>query len=424
MRRAVVLLSAAVLAACGEATIIGGQGGGAGAGGAAGGGAGGAAGGGPGTVTGMPCEVAVPLTVHCITCHGADFGPPVPYPLLTRDQLAAAAPGFAGQTVADRCVARMKAAASPMPPGPLPPVPAADIAAFEAWIAAGLPAGTCADLPDAGVVLTCASGARWTRGINSSFDMNPGYACQECHLGRNFNGQNPTLASKPGEAWFFMGTVFPGLHEEDRCNSSTPPGLKVEILDESRSVVVTMYPSTISGNFASHEDPLRSTRAIRWNQFTGQYTARVVNGRLVSEMTTLQTSGDCNTCHTERGRTGAPGRIVYLMPAVDAGPADAGATDAGATDAGATDAGAMDAGAQDAGATDAGATDAGATDAGTPDAGAADAGAVDAGAPDAGPIDSGVVDAGPMDGGADAGTIDPDGGADAGACDAGVDGGC
>ena len=41
------------------------------------------------------------------------------------------------------------------------------------------------------------------------------------------------------------------------------------------------------------------------------YRARVrANGR-VRPMGDVQTNGDCNVCHTEQGREGAPGRILW-----------------------------------------------------------------------------------------------------------------
>ena len=40
------------------------------------------------------------------------------------------------------------------------------------------------------------------------------------------------------------------------------------------------------------------------------YTARVVANGKVSAMTTPQTNGDCNSCHTQRGDNVAPGRIL------------------------------------------------------------------------------------------------------------------
>jgi hypothetical protein len=256
-----------------------------------------------------------------------------------------------------------------------------------------MPAGTCNTSPDAGqVTLTCTSGRTWNQGNRGSFDMNPGWACQSCHRGQNFNGQNPPpAASEPGEAWFFMGTVYPSLNERDRCDARPPPDVRVEILDMSGNLIVSMTPSPTSGNFASNDQLNRSSRAIRWNSTVSlPYRARVVNSNGDSlMMMTPQTNGDCNTCHTERGAGGAPGRVVYppLSP-VDAG-TDAGVPDEGMPDAGLPDAGTVDAGAMDAG-----------DDAGTLDAGPEDAGV------DAGPDDAGA-DAGPDDAGADAG---PDGG--------------
>jgi hypothetical protein len=35
------------------------------------------------------------------------------------------------------------------------------------------------------------------------------------------------------------------------------------------------------------------------------------NGAVVSTMCPPQMSGDCNTCHTELGEQGAPGRITW-----------------------------------------------------------------------------------------------------------------
>jgi hypothetical protein len=251
-----------------------------------------------------------------------------------------------------------------MPPSPLPPVPAAEINAFDTWVAGGMPAGHCDGTPDAGMVtLTCTSGQSWTGGNNGAFDMNPGWACVSCHLGNNFNGQNPPPPkSKVDEAWFFMGTVYPSLNERDRCKARPPSSVRVEILDMSGNVVVTMTPSANSGNFASDSRLAHSTRAFRYNATNVPlpYRARVWNGEASRTMMTPQTVGDCNTCHTERGSNGAAGRIVYPpYVAPDAGGQDAGVPDAGVQDAGVPDAAVPDAGV-DAGADpDAGAQDAG-----------------------------------------------------------------
>ncbi|WP_437841556.1 hypothetical protein [Sorangium sp. So ce1153] len=39
-------------------------------------------------------------------------------------------------------------------------------------------------------------------------------------------------------------------------------------------------------------------------------TARVVKGDKERKMLTAQMSGDCNSCHSQSGAEGAPGRIV------------------------------------------------------------------------------------------------------------------
>jgi hypothetical protein len=41
------------------------------------------------------------------------------------------------------------------------------------------------------------------------------------------------------------------------------------------------------------------------------FTARVTYNGQTNIMTTPQTDGDCNTCHTEQGLNSAPGRILW-----------------------------------------------------------------------------------------------------------------
>jgi hypothetical protein len=44
--------------------------------------------------------------------------------------------------------------------------------------------------------------------------------------------------------------------------------------------------------------------------FTTPYQARVVSGGVERVMMGAQEDGDCNTCHTQDGDEGAPGRIM------------------------------------------------------------------------------------------------------------------
>jgi hypothetical protein len=239
---------------------------------------------GNGADSGLPCDVAQVLSSKCGSCHGAG---------------GAQAPTLASYTdlttgnVSDRVLARMQDTANPMPPVYAGvPASAADVAIVQAWVSAGEPAGACGAIdagPPAPAPTTCASGNTWTLGNRGSSDMNPGKACITCHTSE---GEASTR---------YMGTAFPALHERDLCNARPPLGATVEILDAAGAVAETLVISPTSGNFAS----------LRIGP-PGSYRARVmVNGAKVSEMMGLQTNGDCNSCHTEQGAQGAPGRIVY-----------------------------------------------------------------------------------------------------------------
>ena len=155
-----------------------------------------------------------------------------------------------------------------------------------------------------GVTDTCASGAKWTAGNEESELMNPGFACRSCHLGDNFQGQNPGGEAEPRKAFFFMGTAYSAPRQEDLCAAAdVPADAQVEILDLDGGVQLTL-PVNAVGNFRSN-----STQA----GFTVPYRARVrANGKLNS-MGAAQTDGDCNTCHTATGLNGAPGRVFFLQ---------------------------------------------------------------------------------------------------------------
>lgn len=148
---------------------------------------------------------------------------------------------------------------------------------------------------------TCASGLVY-QGNEESPEMNPGQACRSCHLGANFQAQNPGGLSEPDRAYYFMGTAYASPREADDCKSANvPAGAVVEILDASGAVQATL-PVNAAGNFSSS-----STSA----GFTLPYKARIVaNGKTLA-MASPQTDGDCNTCHTETGQNGAPGRITW-----------------------------------------------------------------------------------------------------------------
>jgi mono/diheme cytochrome c family protein len=256
------------------------------------------AGGSVGTPSGLPCDVVDVLKAHCISCHSS---PPVsnaPMALLTYADLTAKSAADPASTLAERSVARMQSASSPMPPGAGVTVSPAEIAAFTAWIQAGYPMGDCA-APDAGPpddagmppVTTfndppvCSSNLTWLFGDSLGEFMHPGRACDACHAMKG--GKAPILS--------IAGTVFPTGHEPDDCVSSAVGASTIEITDKNG--VVTSLKPNLSGNFTS-----KAVIAL-------PYTAKLTFNGQTRAMIAPQTSGDCNSCHTPDGLNGAPGRI-------------------------------------------------------------------------------------------------------------------
>ena len=251
--------------------------------------------------TEFPCEVAKVLS----TCWGCHSSPPrggAPMSLTTFSDLSAMSGVEPGLDFARRALVRMRQSTNPMPPVGMPRPDAASIDAFAAWIDSGMPPGTCEGVapPPSGEPVgpaptICSSNAKWPLGAEKDPDMNPGLACRSCHLN-----------VKPERAFFFMGTAFPTLHEEDRCFSIVPVGTRVEIIDRNGRVALTM-PVRARGNFFS--DATTTNIAL-------PFTARVITpSGAVSQMMTPQMTGDCNSCHTEQGANGAPGRV--LLPALN-----------------------------------------------------------------------------------------------------------
>ena len=127
-------------------------------------------------------------------------------------------------------------------------------------------------------------------------DMNPGQACIACHSA----GEGPTL--------FVAGTVYPTGHEPDQCNGTGGADIKV-IITDATGKEFSLTPSPRSGNFylgSSRRNPIT---------FTMPYSARVERGgKVVEAMGAHQSDGDCNSCHTDTGANGAPGRIAAPAP--------------------------------------------------------------------------------------------------------------
>jgi len=240
--------------------------------------------------TGLPCEVAALLSDQCISCHS---NPPVggaPSALVTRDDLLSPSKTMPGKTRGEAALLRMQSTTAPMPPTGAPP--AADVAAFETWLSAGMPEGTCTNPTGEPV---CTSGVSWPPGADGDPMMNPGQTCVTCH-------QNDPEAEAP--LLLFGGTVYTTKHEPNDClggSTNTSDNLWVEITDASGTVI--NVPVNEAGNFYRYT--AIGTLAL-------PYTAKVYKNGLARAMATPQTSGDCNGCHTQDGANGAPGRI--MMP--------------------------------------------------------------------------------------------------------------
>lgn len=238
----------------------------------------------PAQLGGLPCDVKALLEDRCQTCHGSTPNNGAPMPLVTYRDLVRK--NASGVMIAQRVLARITSSTAQMPPLPAPAAAPAEIAAFEAWIAAGTPPGDCVATPgpfDGPAV--CTSGRRWTGGDDGSELMHPGRACIACHT-RSDDDDAPRFR--------IAGTVYPTGHEPNDCFGAT--SAVVEVTNANGGVLT--LPINSAGNFFT---TLAVPFPIR--------VAVLANGKRRS-MGASPPVGDCNSCHTQDGANGAPGRIV------------------------------------------------------------------------------------------------------------------
>lgn len=239
------------------------------------------------------CAVLAVLEAKCWSCHGTTPLGGAPEALVTHEQLTAPSAADAALSYAERAVGRMKSSTAPMPPGPGSRSTAEDVAAFEAWIAAGSPKGSCAVAADPYAAPSqCTSGMMWNVNNQEGPDMRPGNACITCHA-----DTNATSGDADAPIFSFAGTLFATAHEPNDCIAPGPAGAKVELTDANGKVVVVEPNAT--GNFSYEAD-----------DFAYPYTAKVLYQGRERAMTAPQKDGDCNSCHTPEGINGAPGRIL------------------------------------------------------------------------------------------------------------------
>lgn len=145
------------------------------------------------------------------------------------------------------------------------------------------------EVPDVALIFatptTCSSEQQWTRGNHESPLMHPGRDCIDCHS----RGEGPSFS--------IAGTVYPTAHEPNDCNGVEGDNdVHVEITDAAGTTITLSVNS--AGNFYSTE---RVAYPIQ---------AKVVTIGQERAMGAAQMTGACNSCHTETGLNGAPGRIM------------------------------------------------------------------------------------------------------------------
>jgi mono/diheme cytochrome c family protein len=242
---------------------------------------------------GLPCEVEALLLRNCRSCHGAN--PSGPMSLLTLQQLRAPSVSEPATTAGALSVRRMRLATAPMPPGGA--LPASEVDVLSSWVANGMPAATCSSPVDAGVdpfaaAPVCTSGTYWVLASDEGSQfMNPGRACLGCHQAENLRDGR----EKAPEG--IVGTVYPTAHEPTLCNGL--PGGAVVVLTGADGAEFRLPVNSV-GNFWQYSNPF----------LVKPYRARVETAAGVRRMGAAQTSGDCNSCHTQAGVNGAPGRIL------------------------------------------------------------------------------------------------------------------
>jgi hypothetical protein len=239
----------------------------------------------------IPCDVNDLLVSKCAQCHGATPSSGAPSALVTWQDLNAPSKTDPTKSNAQLSIERMNDTSKPMPPLPGTPASAAQIASIQAFIDGKTPHGDCTGDATAGdpygTPSTCTSNRRWALGDTGSSAMHPGQACITCH---SASPRAPTLD--------IAGTVFSTAHEPTDCNGingSSPP-TQVVIVDAANQTHRITVNS--SGNF------------YFVGTITPPYHAMVAAGGKERIMVQAQTSGDCNSCHSESGSKDAPGRIV------------------------------------------------------------------------------------------------------------------
>jgi hypothetical protein len=251
------------------------------------------------------------LKARCVSCHNKPPLPGVPLSLTGYADLMQPSKSNPSLTTAQQAAQLVQGGS--MPPGA--PLMAAEAQPLIAWVQAGAQPTGCSGDGDAGAppvsgagdaggssgpvadasafatASVCTSNKRWMSGDEGSELMHPGRGCISCHaMGAGL------FMLEHGPAFSVAGTLFPSAHEPDECNGAAGSGAMV-VIKGADGKMLTLTPNAV-GNFFSLD------------RVAMPFTAEVHYQGRVRAMSTPQSSGDCNTCHTESGANGAPGRIM------------------------------------------------------------------------------------------------------------------
>lgn len=251
----------------------------------------------------VPLSIQTMLSNKCWSCHGGAPLPGAPT-LVTFADLTAQAKSDPTKTNAVVMLARIQSTTAPMPPVGGAPATAAEVAALGDWAASGYASAPCPSAgvggasggivppppaptgPDPFAVAAICTSNRMSNGGESA-TMDPGQACVSCH--RSSDDEAPIFA--------IAGTLYPTAHEPNDCNGVNGTSGARIVITGADGTALTLTPNS-SGSFTSQT-------AIKM-----PYRAKVTYLGRERLMIAVQTSGDCNACHTQAGTNLAPGRII------------------------------------------------------------------------------------------------------------------
>jgi hypothetical protein len=133
--------------------------------------------------------------------------------------------------------------------------------------------------------VVCSSNKTWNSATGSKGEMmRPGETCLNCHN------------------YYASGTVYPTLHEPNDCYGVDGAARNYEVavvLTDAKGVTAMALVNSW-GNFLMTDPVTPPFHAKLVDMSTGRERAMVA----------AQTQRDCNSCHTQNGANGSPGRIL------------------------------------------------------------------------------------------------------------------